>query len=132
MLAAAVAGCFPATFSRVPEIRGRVSDVGGSPVPDARVHLSKVEGYGGEDVNETLTCDAAGRFRRAEQARWGLYIVGMDPFGSRFRAVAAADGRQSEAREIAYPWMKVRFMGLGSAAVADVGELVIDRPAMLP
>jgi hypothetical protein len=132
LLTATLSGCFPATFSRVPEIRGRVVDASGSPMPNATVHLSKVEGYGGYNLNESVTSDSAGRFRRKERAEWGLYIVPMDPFGSRFEAIAVADGQQSETREIVYPWMKVRFMGLGSPAVNDVGDLVIDRPTTQP
>lgn len=132
LLAVTLSGCFPATFSRVPEIRGRVVDASGSPMPNATVYLSEVDGYGGYNLKESLTSDSAGMFRRKEQAEWGLYIVPMDPFGSRFQAVAVTDGWQSETREIVYPWMKVRFMGLGSPAVEDVGDLVIGRPTTRP
>lgn len=126
-----LSGCIPATFTLVPEISGRVIDESGLPISGASIHLCKVNGFGGS-LDEKLTSDDAGRFFREEQAKWGLFIVPMDPFGSFFQAVATAEGQQSEIYEIKYPWSKVRFMGIGSKDSMDIGDLQIKKASRQP
>jgi hypothetical protein len=125
-------GCIPATFTRVPEIRGRVVDAAGQAMPGASVHLTRLPRYGGYNLDETLNSDTAGRFHRKEQAVWAVFIVGEDNFGSRFQAVASFNGEQSAPREFGMAWSKVRLMGLGAADVADLGDLKIDQAATRP
>lgn len=124
-----VSGCVPATFTAVPEIKGRVVDASGDPVPGAAV---KVRAVLEPDIGFSLTCDQAGRFYRAEEAHGGLYILPMDNFGRRYRAVAVVDGQSSEPKVFGTPWSHVRVFGLGATQRADLGDLRLVSAATRP
>jgi hypothetical protein len=121
---AGVAGCCPANFTLVPQIRGRVVDAAGQPVPDARVHVAKPHEAEGFELDTTLTCDVDGRFYRKEHTRWGVFIVPMDLFATHIEAVADHNGRQSDVQRYRGP-AQVRLFGGGSPQVVEFGDLMV-------
>jgi hypothetical protein len=126
------AGCFPATFAMVPDIKGRVIDQSGQPVPTATVHIANTRNVGGYRVDTTVSCDASGKFYRKERARWGMYIVPMDLFATQLEAIARDESRQSARREFYGPVTMRPFGLIGSRAVVDLGDLTLNQPATVP
>lgn len=117
-----IAGCFPARFTVVPEITGRVVDADGNPVPGAAVTVTKAS-RSGDTAPIQLQCDSSGHFYRKAEAPWGLYIVPMDPFGLTYEAVATANGKCSKPKTINSAWTQVRFFGLGAVRSVDLGDM---------
>jgi hypothetical protein len=132
MLSVVLAGCAPAAFTIVPEIRGRVVDVNGEPVSGASVHITKKADSPGREQDITLSTDSSGKFFRKEASMWGLYIVPMDVFGTQFQIQARDATRRGKVTEFGRTWGHVRILGLGKTDVADLGDLVITPPIYAP
>jgi hypothetical protein len=124
-----LSACVPATFTVVPEIKGRVLDSAGEPVPGAHVDVRALP----EGARKfSLTCDESGRFYRGEEAQWGLYIFPMDNFGRQYEAVSVVNGQSSNTKKFGTTWSHIRFLGLGTVQTADLGDLRLTSAAKPP
>ena len=123
-------GCLPATWTRTPEVSGRVVDPGGKPVPGAVVSVVPDDPNQKELAFEMST-DKQGRFHHDEERQWTLApLLPMDAFATDFTATASYHGAQSPAWQFGGGISNAHFLNLGNRYPSfDIGPLVVpDRP----
>jgi hypothetical protein len=123
-------GCLPATWTRVPEVSGRVVDPGGRPIPGAVVSVVPDNPYQ-KELAFKMTSDNQGRFHHDDERQWTLEpLFPMDAIGTEFTATASYHGAQSPAWQFGGDISNAHFLNLGNRYPSfDIGPLVIpDRP----
>ena len=116
-------GCFPATMTTVPALRGRVIDRAGLPVAGAKVVVSEKSEAAPTEPFLTLKADATGRIDAKAQVRWFLFIVPEDMFPRTLLVRAESDQGRSLTREVTVNPSMAPF-GLGGAGQrTDLGDL---------
>lgn len=123
-------GCLPATWTRTPEVSGRVIDPGGNPIPGAVVSVVPVN-LSEKDPAFKMTADRQGRFHHDEERQWTLaLLVPTDGIATEFTATASYHGAHSPAWGFGGGITNPHFFNLGNRYPSfDIGPLVIpDRP----
>lgn len=125
-VAAALAGCVPATGTVVPRVSGRVVDTGGTPLAGATVKI--VHADSPDEKPRKINTDAQGRFHRGEEKRWFMAVpVPAHAVEPEFIATASNDGKQSTPRRFGGDKLyKQQFLGVTNQSDGyDLGDLVI-------
>src|SRR4051794_15288754 len=87
-------GCLPATFTTVPEVKGRVTTMNGQPLPGAEVRIVQKSP---EKREWTLKADESGNFRQKESENWTLApLLPLDALGPEFELTAKHGEQSSE------------------------------------
>lgn len=119
-------GCVPATFTVVPEVRGRVVSPAGDPLAGAKVRIAPADPE--SDIRAAaVTADDLGRFRRAEQTRWGMVLlVPVDAIAPKFVATASHANRESAPSTFGGGLTHPHHFGFTNKSESfDIGDLIV-------
>jgi hypothetical protein len=121
LAATSLVGCIPATFVRIPAVRGRIIDADGKPIADAVVTIQAISNTSFE-IN-SITTDKAGRFSRAEASNWIIYFLPQDRWFPRY-ALSGSIGKRSSAL-IEFEGGQVKPFGIGKSKIIRICDLPI-------
>ena len=119
-------GCLPATWTVVPEVRGRVVTATGQPAPGAKVVISPAETSSKTRALQ-VRADARGEFRQREKTRWTIVpFLPLDAYAEEFIATASHAGLESAPVQFGGGFKHPHHFGLTNKSESfDLGDLVL-------
>jgi hypothetical protein len=121
-----LSGCLPATWTVVPEVKGRVVTATGEPAAGAKIRIVPADDSS-EGRSVEVTADGRGQFRRAEETQWTMVLLlPLDAIAPEFVATASHAGRQSAPEKFGGGVMNPHHFGLTNKSESfDLGDLVV-------